>query len=253
MNGSRSSFSAEAYGSFAYAYDESLGRTFFGAVTPLLDAVLARYPVRGHAYLDRACGTGLALRYFTQRGFVSTGVDASLPMLRVARQRAGRLVAGDLRRLPLRGHYALISCLYDSLNHLLSRRELQQSFQSIRTLMSGDSIFLFDMNQPEIYRRIWSMKEPFEASGHGYHLAIQTSYSSWTGLGTGRVTGWTTHGGLHYPIDEIRLQRAYSKGAVLGALRAEGLHALEVVDFDPFPQESTAPSRAKWLFVVKRQ
>lgn len=241
----------EAYGAFAYAFDESLGRTFLAAVAPLIDVVLSRYRLGRRSHLDLACGTGLAMQHFERRGLVSTGVDASLPMLAIARGRTSRLAAGDLRSLPLRGSWALITCLYDSLNHLLRRRELVQAFQSVRTLMDRESLYLFDMNQPEVYRRVWTIPEPFEASGEGYELAIHTSYSRWTGLGTGRVTGWTLHRGRRHPIQEVRRQRAYSKATILQALRSSGLQAGEVIDFDPFPQHSATPNRAKWLFVVR--
>lgn len=241
----------EAYGAFAYAYDEPLGQTFLAAVAPLIDAVLSRYRLRRRSHLDLACGTALAMQHFARRGFVSTGIDASLPMLSVARGRSGRLIAGDLRALPLRGAWGLITCLYDSLNHLLRKRDLVQAFQSARKAMDRESLFLFDMNQPEVYRRVWTIPEPFQASGNGYELSIHTRYSRWTGLGTGNVTGWTVHGGRRYPIEEVRRQRAYSKATILEALRSSGLQAGEVIDFDPFPQHSSTPSRAKWLFVVR--
>ena len=93
---------AESYGAFAYAYDQALGERYFRAVRRLLADVLDRYPSESKTHLDVCCGTALAMPFFAIRGFVSTGVDISPVMLNVARKRAKRLVAGDVRALPLR-------------------------------------------------------------------------------------------------------------------------------------------------------
>src|SRR5438270_35968 len=118
----RSSFivhrSNEAYGSFAYAYDQALGQRFFRAVRDLLAAILDRYPASERTHLDLACGTGLVSRFFAERGFQTTALDLSLPMLSIARRRAARVVAADIRALPFRRTFGRITCLYDSLNHL---------------------------------------------------------------------------------------------------------------------------------------
>src|SRR5438093_13216847 len=110
----RSSFivhrSEEAYGAFAYAYDAALGERFFRAARKLLADLLAKYPPAERTHLDLACGSALAMQFFAQRGFASTGVDLSLPMLQVARARAKRLIAGDICALPLRRAFGVITC-----------------------------------------------------------------------------------------------------------------------------------------------
>lgn len=151
---------AESYGAFAYAYDQALGERYFRAVRRLLADVLDRYPSASMTHLDVCCGTGLAMPFFAGRGFVSTGVDISPVMLNVARKRARRLVGGDTRALPLRTAFSRITCLYDSLNHLLDPRDLAAAFREIAGVMDGDSLFIFDMNHPEIYPEVWGMKEP---------------------------------------------------------------------------------------------
>ena len=103
--------STESYGAFAYAYDQALGEHFFHAARKLLDDVLDKYPSRTKTHLDLACGTGFAIEYFEKRGFRSVGVDASPAMLAVGRKRASRLIAADIRSLPLRRTFGRITCL----------------------------------------------------------------------------------------------------------------------------------------------
>jgi SAM-dependent methyltransferase len=224
----------EAYGAFAWAYDGALGNRFFQAARRLLVPLITA-PPEARTHLDLACGTALAVELFSQNGYRSVGVDASLPMLRAGRSRARRLAVGDVRALPFRGTFARITCLYDSLNHFRQRAELEAVFREVRRLMAPDSVFLFDMNHPEIYPVVWGMKEPFVESGDHFHLEIATTYSRASKRGRALVTGWATlPNGERAAIHEIHEQRAWSRREIIDALRQAGLTSLSIDDFDPF-------------------
>lgn len=240
----------DAYGAFAYAYDQALGRKFFSVVSNLLDDLIARYPAPARTHLDLACGTGLAAAYFTKKGFRSFGVDGSVPMLAVARTRA-RVVAGDLRELPIRGTFARITCLYDSLNHFLQKRDLVAAFEGAASLMDAESLFFFDMNHPQIYPKVWGLNEPFISRGTDHHLEIDTTFSSFTKRGVGKVSGWAIVDGNRVEIDETHQQRAYGENEIGRALRDAGLAPVEVFDFDPF-DEAGRSGTVKLFFVARR-
>ena len=225
---------SEAYGAFAYAFDRALGERFFRAMRPVLDNLLASHPASKRTHLDLACGTGLALEYFRMRGWTSTGIDASLPMLRRARIRSSRLAAGDLRALPLRGRFARITCLYDSLNHLLDRNELVAAFRTMRALMDENSLLLFDMNHPDIYPVVWGTADPFISAGADYVLQMHTTYRARERIGRAMCTGWATIGGERVKIREQHRQRAYTEREIAAALDAAGLTPIDVMDFDPY-------------------
>jgi SAM-dependent methyltransferase len=228
--------SSEAYGAFAYAYDKGLGARFFKAARRLLEEVMDRYPTSRRTHLDLACGTGLAVQYFTRNGWRSTGVDASYAMLGLAQKRAPRLVAGDLRALPFRGRFARITCLYDSLNHMLDRDDLVAAFRSVRSVMDHDSLFLFDVNHPDIYPAVWGMAEPYISAGDDYRLEIATSYRKRDKSARALVTGWAMLAGEKVLIDETHHQRAYSEREITSALDDAGMQVVEVVDFDPYDE-----------------
>jgi SAM-dependent methyltransferase len=243
---------SEAYGAFAYAYDKALGERFFRAVQRLLDETLERFPTAKRTHLDLACGTGLALEAFRARGWLSTGIDASLAMLQVAHRRVPRVAAGDLRALPLRTKFARITCLYDSLNHMLDAADLQAAFRAVRGVMSEDSLFLFDMNHPEIYPEVWGIAEPYIAKGHDYHLEIATTYRSREKIGRANVTGWAELGGQRVPIHEEHRQRAYSEREIIRTLDAADLVPVDVLHFDPYGEaEDIDATTVKLFFVCK--
>ena len=240
----------DSYEEFAYAYDQSLGRRFYAALSPLLDHLLRKYPTSEKTHLDLACGTGLALEYFSSRGFRSFGVDGSLAMLQVARQRAHRLFAGDIRYVGLTAHFARVTCLYDSLNHLLKPYDLAGAFESARSVMGRQSLFFFDVNHPDAYPDTWGVREPFVSSGPDHRLVMDTTYSGLTRRGRARVEGWAMVAGQRVEISETHKQRAYSQREVESILKEARLETVELIRFNPFDSDSEG-QWVKLLFVVK--
>lgn len=244
---------SSAYDAFAYAYDKALGERFFRSARRMLDSLLERYPARLQTHLDLACGTGLTMEFFASRGWSSVGVDASPTMLAVARARAGSLVAGDIRALPMRGTFSRITCLYDSLNHLKSRADLVAAFRAVRRVMAHDSLFFFDMNHPDIYPEVWGMKEPFVSSGPGYHLEIATAFRRRDNIGRALVTGWAMAvPGRRVEIRETHEQRAYTEREIIESLGDAGLAPVEILDFDPYDEAGSLEAGGVKLFFVCR-
>jgi SAM-dependent methyltransferase len=255
---------SEAYGAFAYAYDKALGRRFFKAARLLLDQLLESYPAKRRTHLDVACGTGAVVSYFRRKGWMSTGVDASIEMLRGAAgfsppardgglKAAAPLVAGDMRRLPYRGTFSRVTCLYDSLNHLLEPEDLVAAFRAVRGVMDEESLFFFDMNHPEIYPEIWGMVDPYVSSGKDYHLELATTYRKRDRIGRAVVTGWARIDGRRVTIREEHLQRAYNEREITQALAEAGLEPVEVFHFDPYGEaEELEAVTVKLFFVVRR-
>ena len=73
----------DEYRWFAWVYEEALGRLFFDGVKPLLERLDREYPSDERTLLDLGCGTGLALKFFGDLGYTTTGLDASYSMLKV--------------------------------------------------------------------------------------------------------------------------------------------------------------------------
>jgi SAM-dependent methyltransferase len=245
---------SSAYGAFAYAYDQALGERFFRSARRLLASLLDRYPEIDRTHLDLACGTGLATEFFASRGWKSVGLDASLPMLRVATTRVKRVVAADFRALPLRGTFTRITCLYDSLNHVKNRADLVAVFRGVQRVMSERSLFFFDMNHPDIYPAVWGMKEPFVASGPNFHLEMATAYRRRDSIGLALISGWAMlPSGQRIEISERQEQRAYSEREIIDSLGEAELIPIEVIDFDPFKDAADVGAKGVKLFFVCRR
>lgn len=242
----------DAYSEFAFAYDQALGLRFFESITKVLLRLLEKYPDARKVHLDVGCGTGLACRFFEQNGFNSFGLDGSLAMLGIARQRVPHLVCSDFRQMAVRGTFSRVTSFYDSLNHLLTSEDLTRTFREIRAVMDGDGLFFFDVNHPSIYPRIWGATDPFVSSDETHELIMDTTFDRKTQLGVARLTGWAMAGTGRIKIDEVRRQRAFGREEIERSLHKAGLAPIELIHLDPFHEEGLPVGRGvKWLFVVK--
>lgn len=105
------------YRDHAGAFDAARSRAF--CEKPWLDDFLALLP-EGGIVLDAGCGGGEPIaRYVSEAGFRLVGLDASEPLLQLARERVGRgtFVEGDLRSFALDERFDGIIA-WDSFFHL---------------------------------------------------------------------------------------------------------------------------------------
>lgn len=244
---------ADSYDAFARVYDRALGDLFMRGAAAVLRALEAEYPTETRTHLDVACGTGLAMRHFASRGFTTRGIDASYAMVSRARRRGLDVVVGDVRTVVVRAIFERVTCLYDSLNHLLQRDDLRRAFSSVASVMGESSLFWFDLNHPESYREVWAMAEPFESGDAVYNLEIDTRYDEAANLATARVRGWHTDGGVRYEIDETHYQRAWERDEVVDLLGEAGLQTVDVFCFDPFAARVFGGKEVKEMYVARRQ
>lgn len=246
------SLPADSYGAFARVYDKALGELFMRGAAAVLRALEAEYPTDARTHLDVACGTGLAMRHFVSRGWRSKGIDASYAMVSRARRRGLDVAVADVRSFALRATFERVTCLYDSLNHLLDRDDLARTFSSVAAVMGESSLFWFDLNHPESFREVWAMAEPYFAEDAVYRLEIETRYDEVANLATARVRGWHDEGSVRHPIDETHYQRSWERDEVVELLRDAGLETVDVFGFDPFAARVFDGRDIKEMYVAKK-
>ena len=99
--------------------------------------------------LDVACGTGNSTfpfwEEFPEKVF---GADISIEMLKEAKKKFPFLpfVNADIRKLPFSQTFNLTTCIFDSLNYMLTEDDLFKAFSSVREILIKGGLFIFDMN-----------------------------------------------------------------------------------------------------------
>lgn len=153
----------EAYEQFSEVYD-LLGYDRFTklALNRCRDE-LAHSELEVSQLLDLGCGTGHFAIEFARMGVDVTGVDGSPGMLRKAARNAGRMknsprwIHGYFTDFSVPGRYELVTCWFDSLNHLTTDREMLACFRRVRRLLKPEGTFMFDVNTPVAFRDRWTM------------------------------------------------------------------------------------------------
>jgi SAM-dependent methyltransferase len=148
-----------AYDALAPGYDDLTRGHDHAGWTRLLESHARDAGLRGMRLLDVACGTGNTMLPMLGRGYEVTGIDVSEQMLAEAeRKTAGRarLVAGDMRSLPVLGEFDLIWCLGDALNYLDTQHELVAALSGLRRNLAGDGVVVFDVNTLATFRELYS-------------------------------------------------------------------------------------------------
>jgi SAM-dependent methyltransferase len=154
MIAAASSSAMSEYEAFAPYYDAFTAGSDYEKWTGYVLELAGRLGFRGRTVLDLACGTGKSFVPFLRRGFEVTGCDVSSAMLAEAARKAPGipLVHADLRELGSVGSFDLVTCFDDSLNYLLTERDLAGALAAIEANLSPGGLALFDLNTLLAYR-----------------------------------------------------------------------------------------------------
>jgi len=136
------------YDCFAYFYNK-----YWTINAPLylekaLDILLLEKLEEKAHILDVCCGTGNVAGLLSERGYNMTGLDGSKLMLDYAKENAPAVefVQADARDFNLGRKFQAITCLFDSINHLLSKDDVLLVFKNIYEHLEENGIFVFDTN-----------------------------------------------------------------------------------------------------------
>lgn len=197
---------------------------------------LAPRPARA---LDLCCGTGITALGLARMGLEVEALDLNPAFVRLARARAqaaGRRVVvrrGDMRTFRLPRPVQLVTCLFDSLNHLPERDDLPAVLARVHAALEPGGTFLFDVNLPHGLARDWpAMKVLWKgrgwfAVGNGTFTPGPARPGQRAVAAEGRATfaiHWFTRGadGSYTPRVERFSEVAWTDREIRAALREAG-------------------------------
>ena len=149
-----------AYESFARVYDELMDDVPYDAWCSFLKDRLAEEGICDGLALELGCGTGKMMERMAEAGYDMIGVDSSLDMLQIARERSQTLpysllyLLQDMREFELYGTVRTVFSICDSVNYILDPKELVRVFRLVSNYLDPGGIFLFDFNTEYKYRDV---------------------------------------------------------------------------------------------------
>ncbi len=153
-----------SYSDFAQFYDRLQTDVDYKKRTEYLLEIFKRYDRLPTLLLDLACGTGGFSLEFYQKGIDVIGVDPSVEMLGVAREKCYQkginmlLLCQSASGLDLYGTVDGAICCLDSINHIIDEEELQKSFNRVSLFLEKDRLFIFDVNTMYKHQNVLSSK-----------------------------------------------------------------------------------------------
>lgn len=242
-----------AYDPFAWIYNKHWGNSFLPVVLPVMDnLVLAKIP-KNARILDLCCGTGQTAQKLTALGYRVTGLDGSPEMLNYARENAPgvEFLLADARsfRLPLKYH-AVIS-VFDSLNHIMSAKELGDVFRSVFSVLRPGGLFMFDLNTEAGYLHEWN--GDFSIIEDDHVCVVRSTYSISSRTADFDAAVFRLSNGSWYRQDFVLYQKCHAAAAVKSALKVAGFTELETYGFDWQSGMSSLTKNSRRVFFLCRK
>jgi SAM-dependent methyltransferase len=224
------------YDAFAWFYHHHWGAQFRPWAVAMLDRVLLPHLPEHSRILDVCCGTGIAAHELSTRGHNTTGVDASVQMLRYAKRNApeASFICADARFFRFTPVFGGAISTFDSVNHFLSITELFDVFRNVHESLLPGGMFVFDALLEEAYLQDWNTACSVVQDDHA--CFIRGGYDPATRLGRTELTLFRLNGTwqrsdsvfcecFHPPLDIIgTLQSAgFTQLRCLTAARALGI------------------------------
>lgn len=188
---------------------------------------------------DLACGTGTLGLLLADEGYRVTGLDLSPAMLRIARRKSRGHAnrpswrTADMRRFRLRRPARAVTCYYDAINHLLTKRDVTAALRRVFTALAPGGLFCFDANRLFCFEEFWDGAHQMEHADAVQF--IDSQFQPRTGRATATVTGFVPVGRNRYRKFVERVdERYYSADVWRGALRRVGFVNVSFEEFDPW-------------------
>ncbi|MVN89189.1 methyltransferase domain-containing protein [Deinococcus sp. HMF7620] len=199
--------------------------------------------------LDLACGTGGFTRELQEAGWAITGLDFSEAMLAEARHRLPGVpfVQGDLRSFALPKRFDLVTCVFDSLNNLLTPSDLGAALTQARAHLWPGGLFAFDVNTRLGVQELWEGDaiEGLAPMPGGAEVHYHWSHHFEPDSGLGVVQALCRVEGDEFI--ETHRERGYDPADLEPLLKAAGFARWEIVEYPDYaPPAADAPR--VWVF-----
>jgi ubiquinone/menaquinone biosynthesis C-methylase UbiE len=244
--------SVSTYGEYAEVYDRSGQLAFSLKMIRYLRTLLERHPVEGRRLLELACGTGTVAVAMAADGWRVYGVDGSEAMLAEARRKAedrGVEVAfsrQDMRSFALPERVDLVTCLYDSMNYMLTSEDLLATFRRVYDALEPGGLFLFDMNTAYALAELWD-DEVHLSDEEDMTVIFASHYDERRQRVTVEATVFERRGELYRKIQEEHTEQAYPLEQVATLLTDVGFKVEAYYDCFSFIRAYDETFRIMWV------
>ena len=223
----------KVYRRFAGVYDQLNADLFSVEMAQKTFDLIERFEIPVENCLDLCCGTGTAVKIFSEAGFLAEGLDGSADMLKAARiklkrqkpklycQKLPRFAIPEKRGSRKLKKYDLITSFFDSLNYMLTSKDLKATFRSVSQHLDRGGHFIFDMNTPHALRYMWDDQVHTDLK-EDIGIIWQSRYNPLTKSAACYATFFVKEGRHWTRFDEVHVEAGYSNSEIRRLLKETG-------------------------------
>lgn len=253
----------DSYRDFAGVYDAwqmLYPRAFSLAVAPRVISAMKEHEVPNRVLADLACGTGIFPLWWqkTHPSWTVYGADISPAMIAAAKREAKKAAAGktgraptlfvqDMRRFALPEPAGVVTCLFDSLNHLTREADLAQTFRAVTRSLAPRGLFLFDLVDELAFPEVFTGTSILD--GRDLYVGIDATYREERGHGIGEARfTFFKRGRPEWKRVEFSIrERCWFRGEVREMLSRAGLDLVRLERIDPYRSAEFFVPRTFWI------
>ena len=243
-----------SYENFARVYDELMDNVPYEEWAQFILNLLQDRKITEGLVLELGCGTGKLMTLLGKAGFDMIGVDNSVEMLQIAREKTSQdflYLLQDMQEFELYGTVRAVVSVCDSLNYITEREELLQVFRLVNNYLDPEGIFLFDMNTVHKYRDLMGDTTIAENREEGSFI-WDNSFDEEEGLNYYELAVFLPReDGLYEKCEEVHCQKAYPQEEIESLIKEAGMDLLAV--YDAYTMEPATKDSERMFFVAREK
>ena len=218
------------YEFFANVYDRMMKNIPYGEWEQYLLLLLFSFGVQPEASItELGCGTGTMTRRLARSGFKMTGIDLSQNMLRLAKEKGGRInyVHMDMRELDLPEKQDAIISVCDSVNYLLTNDDLTKVMKGVYDNLKDGGVFIFDLKTEYLFKTFMDGNTYRENMGD-FSYVWKNHYDEKSKIHTYDLKFKYREDGKIKTAEELHKQRVFSAADIRSSARMAGFGKAKV-------------------------
>ena len=248
-----------SYKNFANYYDRLMGEDVeYEKIADFIENIFTEYDIEPNLICDLACGTGNITIPMSKRGYEMIGIDKSVEMLEVARNKASSencdilFLNQSITKLDLFGTCDAFLCMIDGVNYILNPHSFENMLNKINTcFINPDGLFIFDISSfNKLSKTIGN--NTFIYDGDDIFYSWENKFYKSKNLSEMYLNFFVREGKKGYKrFCERHLQRAYTEDEIKNALKNAGF--TDIKAFDGFNFKKPSKKSERITFVCRKK
>lgn len=243
------------YDAMAAVYDELMYDVDYEGWFNYIEEIFDRYGKRPKSILEMACGTGNLSYYLARKGYDLTCFDISNDMLSVAYNKLKdfsnvTILNQDMTEFNILKKYDCVISICDSINYIIDKDELVNTFKRVKDHLKDDGIFIFDINSHYKLKNIIG-NNIFVEDREDVFYTWTNSFDEDENIAEFYLTFFIKDkNGYYKRFDEDHMEKAYTVEEIIDLLKKAGFNKIDNFDFLTFNTPKDISERINFVVLV---